>query len=396
MIPKTITKEHIIEAARSIDSNPVPEHREAKRYEVTVNGHNYPPKYLISVAAQMVTGHPLKPDEFGGGDETNGFLKRHGFVVHEIGHSRPERASAKCSVRIARAWLTMEMTMTEFKKAPKDPRADGSPFKRMVEEKHFSQKDYYQRLKRLAHDAKNAGADILVLPACAMMYKGEFNPREILGNMVPGIIASGKFYVGQQSRVEPRETAVILQGGQGFDTGNGVRCIRLKGRPFSIMAAVSSTIKKIRAQPGMHCTPPPGELVTQDEHAAKCKPEPKANSQDNNDPVLVLDMGHQRYSSHYLLHTLRKVWESQSLSRRVVVILSSWHYQDASYETSWTWPFASNTASKVSNLVKKAKYVTWQKGSLNRYGDVLDIIDVDLPATRKRRANKLTNAQLAC
>jgi hypothetical protein len=76
MIPKTITKEHIIEAARSIDSKRVPGHREAKRYEVTVNGHNYPPKYLISVGSQMATGHSLRPDEFGGGDEANGFLSR--------------------------------------------------------------------------------------------------------------------------------------------------------------------------------------------------------------------------------------------------------------------------------------------------------------------------------
>jgi SOS response associated peptidase (SRAP) len=68
---------------RLFDSNPVPKHREARRYEVTVNGHNYPPKYLISIASQRV-GRPLKPDEFGGGVETNGFLSRLGFAVHRI------------------------------------------------------------------------------------------------------------------------------------------------------------------------------------------------------------------------------------------------------------------------------------------------------------------------
>jgi len=69
MIPKTITRSDIIKAAQLIDRNPVPDHRAAKKYEVTIHRRTYPPKYLISVASQMATGHPLKPDEFGGGDE---------------------------------------------------------------------------------------------------------------------------------------------------------------------------------------------------------------------------------------------------------------------------------------------------------------------------------------
>src|SRR5260370_22603300 len=122
MIPKTITKEHIIEAARSIDSNPVPEHREAKKFKVTVNGQNYPPKYLISVASQMATSHSLRPDEFGGGDEANCFLSRLGFAVHKIADSAVTGPRKRGRVKIARAWLDMKITETEFKQRTRQAR----------------------------------------------------------------------------------------------------------------------------------------------------------------------------------------------------------------------------------------------------------------------------------
>ena len=83
-------------------------------------------------------------------------------------------------------------------------------------------------------------------------------------------------------------------------------------------------------------------------------------------------MGHNRYSGRYLHQTLRTVCKSQSESRRAVVVLSSWHYKDANYATSWTWP-----------LAKKVRYVKWTKGDRNQYGDVLDIIEVDLFPARK-------------
>jgi hypothetical protein len=94
---------------------------------------------------------------------------------------------------------------------------------------------------------------------------------------------------------------------------------------------------------------------------------------DKDAPVLLLDMGHQRYSSRYLFNTLRSVWKSQDASRRAVVILSSWHYENAKYEASWTWPPAG-----------KVRYVKWKKGERNPDGDVLDMVEVDLFPARKR------------
>jgi len=392
MIPKTITREHIIQVAHSIDSHPVPERRKAKRYEVTVNGHDYPPKYLISIASEIVTGHALKPNEFGGGDEANSFLIRLGFVVHRIADLAPVASSHKQGrVKIARAWLDMGITKTKFdqrrdevrkslKAYPEDIRKKekGEAFKQEVESRF--NKGYCERLRLLSLKAKKAGADILLLPACAMMYKGKFNPREILGDDVPGIVASGRLHVGQKSGpLLSGEDSIILRDGQLVAAiDEAVVWIGLKGKPFSIMAAVSSTIKHVRTEPWIHRSPRPGQWVLRPEDSEAKLP---TMGPQKNDQVLILDMGHNRYSSRYLkiLRTVGK--KIQSKSRRAVVILSSWHYKNATYEPSWTWPPAD-----------EVKYVKWTKGEPNQYGDVgdvLDMIEVDLSPARKSNSKSV-------
>jgi hypothetical protein len=351
----------------------------------------------------MVTGHSLRPDEFGGGDEANGFLSRLGFAVHRIAGLAPARPGShrQGRVKIARAWLDMGITKTEFnqlrcevlkslitelgsEKAKKKEK--GEAFKRVVGSQF--QKDrraYYERLRSVSRDAREAGADILVLPACAMMYKGKFDPREILGDNVPGVVASGRLHVGQHSgRLLAGDDSIILRDGQLVAaTDSAVACIGLKRKPFSIMAAVSSTIKHVRKEPWIHLPSLPGEWVLTP--GAKDVPKPVASplvakalttTLRKHAPVLLLDMGHNRYPSRYLFNTLRKVWESQSKSRRAVVILSSWHYKNAEYKPSWTWP-----------LAKKVRYVRWTKGEPNRYGDVFDTIEVDLFPAKKPRSN---------
>jgi len=357
MIPKAITKEDIIGAARSIDSDPAPEHRKAKKFEVTVNGRNYPPKYLISIASQMV-GRPLKPDEFGGGDEANGFLSRLGFVVHRIADLAPVASSLKQHrVKIARAWLDMGTSWAEF--YPRWKKDERGAFKKLIAKQfQVNKKNYYNRLRRLSSQAVQKKADILVLPACALMFEKRLNYRKALGDNVPRIVAVGKFHVKKRSNTD---TALILRDWKAIDVPAGkVLWTGLDGERFSIKVAISSTMRY-------------GKVEKND----KTKPDEDA-------PVLLLDMGHQRYSGRYL-SALRTVWESQQ-SRIAVVILSSWHYRAAHYECPWTWPLAG-----------KGGYVTWKKGSPNEYGDVIDMIEVDLSRTRKphSKSTKLTNSALS-
>lgn len=349
MIPKTIKKEHIIEAARSIDRNPVPEHRKAKKFEVTVNGRHYPPKYLISIASRMVR-RPLKPDEFGGGVETNTFLSQLGFVVHRIADLAVVTGSRRRHrVKIARAWLDMGTSQAEFYPRWKKDKRDA--FKKIIEKQFQNNKEkYYKRLWSLSSQAVQKKADILILPACALMFEKRLNYRKALGDNVPRIVASGKFQVRKRSRTD---TALILRDWKPIRVpAHKVLWTGLDGEPFSIMAAISSTmVTRVREK-----------KVKVSDHM---KPDKDA-------PVLLLDMGHQRYTARYLYQSLRKVWESPRQSRRAVVVLSSWHYRAAHYECPWTWPLAN-----------EANFVRWEKGEPNDYGDVIDMIEVDLSQTRK-------------
>jgi hypothetical protein len=83
-IPKNITKEDIIKAINFIDNNGVPHGREQKKFNIKYNGHNYPPKYTISVANRYANGKELNPRLFSGGDETNPFLEARGFTIEKI------------------------------------------------------------------------------------------------------------------------------------------------------------------------------------------------------------------------------------------------------------------------------------------------------------------------
>ena len=74
-----------MKAMRRIDRDGVPPPRKARRYCLVATGRHFPPKYTIALAHEVATGESLRPVPFSGGDESNGFLRRHGFSVVECG-----------------------------------------------------------------------------------------------------------------------------------------------------------------------------------------------------------------------------------------------------------------------------------------------------------------------
>jgi folylpolyglutamate synthase/dihydropteroate synthase len=142
------------------------------------------------------------------------------------------------------------------------------------------------------------------------------------------------------------------------------------------MATVSSTIMLVRKERWIHRPSLPGKWVLKPKDVPKAEAKAPTMRPQKDDPVLLLDMGHNRYSGRYLHQTLRTVCKSQSKSRRAVVVLSSWHYKNANYEPSWTWPLAN-----------EASYVKWTKGIWSQHGDVIDMIEVDLSQARKPQSN---------
>ena len=81
MIPKNLTREHILKAIKTIERNGTPKGRESTKFNLLYNGKYYPPKYVISLANKSANGIELPSGEFSGGTESNKFLINLGFQI---------------------------------------------------------------------------------------------------------------------------------------------------------------------------------------------------------------------------------------------------------------------------------------------------------------------------
>ncbi len=59
MIPKNITKDHILAAIQKVDSQGIPAGRFSRKYILFYKGKDYPPKYVISLANLIANGREL-------------------------------------------------------------------------------------------------------------------------------------------------------------------------------------------------------------------------------------------------------------------------------------------------------------------------------------------------
>jgi hypothetical protein len=76
-----LKREHVEAAIGLIDSNGVPPRREATRFQLVAGEKRYPPKYVVSLAAQQAAGRRLRADEFSGDVETNRVLQALGYKI---------------------------------------------------------------------------------------------------------------------------------------------------------------------------------------------------------------------------------------------------------------------------------------------------------------------------
>ena len=84
MIPKNITRGHILKALEQVEKYGVPPGRGSRKFLLEHDGKSYPPKYVLSLANKYANGKELDSDEFGGGNETNSFLSKLGFTLRSM------------------------------------------------------------------------------------------------------------------------------------------------------------------------------------------------------------------------------------------------------------------------------------------------------------------------
>ena len=92
----TFERKHVEAAIHDVDQEGVPVGRAAKKFALVVNGRQYPPKYIVSLAVRHATGRALEPSEFGGGVETNRALQALGFTI--MGFSKQQPLAPRFSV----------------------------------------------------------------------------------------------------------------------------------------------------------------------------------------------------------------------------------------------------------------------------------------------------------
>lgn len=80
-IPKSITREHVLQALEEIKPETILSNREATKFALIFNKHLLPPKYVLSIANRYANGEELPASEFSGGEEANTYLQNLGFAV---------------------------------------------------------------------------------------------------------------------------------------------------------------------------------------------------------------------------------------------------------------------------------------------------------------------------
>lgn len=277
MIPHSVTRTHVLEALRQIDRDGVPRGRESRGYDLVYEGVRYPPKYAVALATALATGTLLDAEAFGGGEETNTLLRGLGFtVVAKDAPSEPASSSASgVSVRVGRVFLDIGRTERMF-------RAEAGDVARLVRARFDEDPHAYRdRIVGLIARAHAAGAEVVALPACALVVGKELVAESYAVRGVPLVIAG---------ELQREESAVVMAR-RVVTERFGSREVRwLDAGRFTVLTAISSTI---------------GKLIRDKRYEA---PVPSTHAPPDTDkPILVVDVGHEQYGSRYLFQTLRCV-----------------------------------------------------------------------------------------
>jgi hypothetical protein len=80
MIPKEIDNKHIELAAKEINSEGVPSHRDSRKYHVQIGNALYPPKYIISLAGKYLNGQEVDASVFDA-PEARRYLEKKNYEI---------------------------------------------------------------------------------------------------------------------------------------------------------------------------------------------------------------------------------------------------------------------------------------------------------------------------
>lgn len=231
MIPLKIDRQHVISALDRLQRDGVPSRRESTKFDLLYEGERFPPKYTLGLAAEEATGEELDPESYGGGDETNSFLRELGFTIVRKGGRR---------ILASRAVFGLGASKTELDEAS-DGRLWDAAYQRLRDSYESWPATYRARIEAVAKAALDQGADWLILPACALIYREEegLDSYRYLFEKFSCVFAG-------TMRIPGGEGAVVVQDGEVTRQFDDSKPLAFQRNDIPLLTAISSTIGKYR------------------------------------------------------------------------------------------------------------------------------------------------------
>ena len=244
------------------------------------------------------------------------------------------------SIRLARIWMNLGVRMQTFRRVPKADR--WNEHQRIVVRQFLQDSEQYRaRVNRLIQTAQAVQVEGMLFPACALVHGAGGLKRAGYHLPEKAFLVGGALNIGQRP---DREFGLVVQSGSLIGTFTRHEIGRFSSKDLMILAAISSTIRRLWRFPD---EAPKDFGGTEDRHPSR---------------ILLLDAGHHPYSDHYRRHTLRKAIET--LNRRhaspAVAVLSSWQYLTSCPGPTWCMP------PQAAKIVER----------MNIDSDLVDIVEI--------------------
>jgi hypothetical protein len=221
---------------------------------------------------------------------------------------------------------------------------------------HENPERYIARVRNLVEMGLSEKVDVLLMPACAFVFDKNHPGQkyEELIRKIPFTIAGGLDFdqIDNSGKDNDfKEWLMLFHHGEMFDRCGKSKIPWFKVNKFSVMTAVSSTIKDIKQ-----------DIYTPIE----------AFPPDKESPILVLDAGHFQYAFRYIL-TMKSVQRYvNTLAERSWVILSYWKYSGGKSNYYWLEP--KEDLDGIVQIERKSLPITNSRGE----DDIIDVIDIHI------------------
>ena len=229
-------------------------------------------------------------------------LRELGFTIVRKGGRR---------ILASRAVFGLGASKTELDEAS-DGRLWDAAYQRLRDSYESWPATYRARVEAVAKAALDEGADWLILPACALIYREEegLESYRYLFEKFSCVFAG-------PMRIPGGEGAVVVQDGEVTRQFDDSKPLALQRNDIPLLTAISSTIGKYRD----------GEFDEVGEDY----------SEESDRRHVAVDLGHNQYSGRYT-RTLKSMQRHMHQTPDPLILLAYWHYEHANRNYLWYEP----------------------------------------------------------